>query len=218
MARTLYSNLGTTSALGAVAYDHELDAALDGSAGSGSLAISGMVKNSSQTVIFWDDATAHWSSTWPNADTFSYSIDVTASTNISSSCTIGVYRLSSGGGTLVSSATDTIDLSSATTVTGSFSTATLSAGAATDVLGCYLLINQSGSHSEGSITIGDASTNISSTDLSATEPPASTTQIKVYNGASWDTGVLKYYNGSSWETKPLKQYNGSSWDFIDGNQ
>lgn len=217
MTRRLYSNLNVAAALGAVAYDAERDAVLDGSAAANSYTFSAIVKNASRTLIFWDDATAHWSSTWPDANTFSYSINVTASTNISTTNTIGVYRLAAGGGTLVSSATATIDLSTATTVTGSFSTATLSAGAATDVLGCYLLINQSGAHNDGSITIADSNTWIESTGLAASAP--SNTQIKVRNASSgWDVGILKVYTGGSWQEKPLKRYESGSWVYRDGNQ
>jgi hypothetical protein len=33
---------------------------------------------------------------------------------------------------------------------------------------------------------------------------------KVYNGSSWQTGLMKIYNGTSWEVYP-HYYNGSAW-------
>ena len=42
-------------------------------------------------------------------------------------------------------------------------------------------------------------------------PPASTGQIKVYNGATFVAKPVKVYNGATFVTKPLKRYNGSIW-------
>lgn len=43
-------------------------------------------------------------------------------------------------------------------------------------------------------------------------PPQSTTNVSVYNGATWDLGVVKVYNGSTWDEGVVKVYNGSAWE------
>jgi len=41
--------------------------------------------------------------------------------------------------------------------------------------------------------------------------PATTGQIKVYNGSSFTAKPVKVWSGTSWVTKPLKRWNGTSW-------
>lgn len=42
-------------------------------------------------------------------------------------------------------------------------------------------------------------------------PPASSGNIKVFNGATFEAKPVKVWSGSAWVTKPLKRWNGSAW-------
>lgn len=42
-------------------------------------------------------------------------------------------------------------------------------------------------------------------------PPATTGQIKVWNGSAWVAKPVKVWNGSAWVIKPVKYWNGSAW-------
>ena len=42
-------------------------------------------------------------------------------------------------------------------------------------------------------------------------PPASSGNIKVFNGATFEAKPVKVWSGSAWVTKPFKRWDGSDW-------
>ena len=44
-----------------------------------------------------------------------------------------------------------------------------------------------------------------------THPPASSGNIKVFNGSMFEAKPVKVWSGSAWVTKPLKYWDGSTW-------
>ena len=64
----------------------------------------------------------------------------------------------------------------------------------------------------GGSDLGDAEWLIDADFFSvASEPPATGTQIKAFNGSSWITGTLKRWTGTEWKAETLQQWNGTAW-------
>jgi hypothetical protein len=144
-------------------------------AGSTTWSPTGIPRDNAVDAVVWSSDQAHNNVTWPHTS-ISYSVNVTATTNMST-CNLYAYRLNSTGdgqGNDVYGADVSISTTGIKTGTAAWTNISGQTDALTDTIGWELYCWQNGSHSTGSLTINfGSSTYLTLSDFVAPSPNAS---------------------------------------------